>query len=84
MFPVFGNPRAVAGAPPTADVMKCELKPVDKADYKRPLTDAQLASLRTAFPQGVCDYSKKGVSQRPAQTWMTYPVAAATQTATTR
>ncbi len=69
--------------PMTGDVQKCELKPIDKADYKRPVTDAQLATLRTVFPQGVCDYTKKGVSQRPAQTWLSYP-AAATQTATTR
>lgn len=84
MFPVYGNPRAVAGAPATADVLRCELKPVDRTDFKRMVTDAQLANLRAVFPQGVCDYGKKGVSQRPAQTWMTYPLAAATQTATTR
>jgi hypothetical protein len=63
--------------------VKCELKAIDKADYKRPVTDAQLAGLRAAFPQGVCDYSKKGVAQRPAQSWLSYPAAAA-QTATTR
>lgn len=75
LFPVFANPRIVAGGPATADVQKCELKPIDKADYKRPVTDAQLAGLRTVFPQGVCDYTKKGVSQRPAQTWLSYPMA---------
>jgi hypothetical protein len=84
MFPVHGNPRAATGAPATADVLKCELKPVDKVDYTRPVTDAQLASLRAVFPQGVCDYSKKGVAQHPAQTWLSYPAPAATQTATTR
>jgi hypothetical protein len=84
MFPVYANPRVVAGAPMTADVLKCELKPIDKTDYKRPVTDAQLANLRTVFPQGVCDYTKKGIAQRPAQTWLSYPVAAATQTATTK
>jgi hypothetical protein len=76
MFPVYANPRSVAGGPVTADVYKCELKAIDKADYKRPVTDAQLANLRTVFPQGVCDYSKKGVAQRPAQTWLSYPLAA--------
>ena len=76
MFPVYGNPRMVAGAPPTADVLKCELKPVDKADYRRPVTDAQLASLGAVFPQGVCDYRRKGVAQRPAQTWLSFQVAA--------
>ncbi|HEY3161439.1 MAG TPA: DUF6351 family protein [Vicinamibacterales bacterium] len=81
MFPVYANPRVVAGAPPTDDVFKCELKPIDKADYKRPVTDAQLAALRTVFPQGVCDYSKKGVMQRPLQgTWLAYPGSPAATT----
>jgi uncharacterized tannase-like protein DUF6351 len=81
MFPVYANPRVVAGGPATGDVFKCELKPIDKADYKRPVTDAQLAQLRNVFPQGVCDYTKKGVMQRPAAgTWLTYPPSA---TATT-
>jgi hypothetical protein len=80
MFPVYSNARVVAGAPAGDDVLKCELKPIDKADYKRPVTDAQLASLRTVFPQGVCDYTKKGVSQRPAQTWLSYPAAPAATT----
>ena len=84
MFPVYANPRVVAGGPMTADVQKCELKPIDKADYKRPVTDAQLANLRAVFPQGVCDYSKKGVSQRPAQTWLTYPAGPANTTASSR
>jgi hypothetical protein len=81
MFPVYANPRIVAGAPTTDDVFKCEVKPIDKADYKRPVTDAQLAALRTVFPQGVCDYSKKGVMQRPAQgTWLSYPASSAATT----
>jgi len=81
MFPVYANPRVVAGAPPTDDVFKCELKPIDKADYKRPVTDAQLAALRTVFPQGVCDYSRKGIMQRPLQgTWLAYPTSPAATT----
>ena len=81
MFPVYANPRVVAGGPGTGDVFKCELKPIDKSDYKRPVTDAQLAQLRTVFPQGVCDYSKKGVMQRPAAgTWLTYPASPAATT----
>jgi hypothetical protein len=81
MFPVYANARIVAGAPMTDDVFKCEMKPIDKADYKRPVTDPQLAALRTVFPQGVCDYTKKGVMQRPvAATWLTYPPSAAATT----
>ena len=72
MFPVYGNPRSVAGARPAADQMKCQLKPVDQTDFETPLSDTQLASLRVAFPEGVCDYSKDGVSQRPPSTWLTF------------
>jgi hypothetical protein len=80
MFPVYANPRVVAGGPATADVYKCELKPIEKGDYKRPVTDGQLAALRGVFPQGVCDYTKKGVQQRPAQTWLAYPSSPAATT----
>ena len=52
MFPIYANPRIVAGAPTTDDVFKCEMKPIDKADYKRPVTDPQLVALRAVFPQG--------------------------------
>lgn len=73
MFPVAANPRIVAGSPATSDRLKCQLKPLDRKDYPRPLTDAQLASLKGVFPQGVCDYDKKGVSQRAPDTWLSYP-----------
>jgi hypothetical protein len=72
MFPVYENPRSVAGARPASDQMKCQLKPLDQTDYEKPLIDAQSASLREAFPGGVCDYSKDGVSQRPPETWLTF------------
>ncbi len=36
-------------------------------------TDAQKAQLRAAFPDGVCDYDKQGVSQRrPIGDWLSY------------
>ena len=81
MFPVYANPRIVAGGPATGDVFKCELKPIDKVDYTRPVTDAQLAQLRNVFPQGVCDYTKRGIMQRPVSgTWLTYPSSSAATT----
>ena len=73
LFPVASNPRLAAGSPLTQDRLKCELKPVDRADYKTPLTDAQLASLREVFPGGVCDYNRPGVGKRAPQTWLSYP-----------
>jgi hypothetical protein len=73
MYPFYSNPRLAAGAPLTNDRLKCELKGIDRRDYKQPLTDAQFAGLKTVFPQGVCDYSKKGVGQRAPETWLSYP-----------
>ena len=42
------------------------------------LTADQLATLKTVFPGGVCDYSKPGVGQVPlAGTWLMYTSGAA-------
>jgi hypothetical protein len=65
LYPVHSEPRMVAGAPLTNDVIKCQLKPVNFADYKATFTDAQKARLKAIFPDGVCDYSKPGVGQGP-------------------
>lgn len=68
----YTGTRQVAGAPRSADVLKCQLKPVDPADYRGRLTPDQLDRLRRIFADGVCDWSKPGVSQQPAQTWMRF------------
>lgn len=73
LFPVASNPRLVAGSPLSHDRLKCELRPVDRADYAAPLTDGQLATLREIFAGGVCDYRRPGVGQRAPQTWLSYP-----------
>jgi hypothetical protein len=65
LYPVHSEPRLVAGAPLTNDVVKCQLKPTSFADYKASFTDAQKARMRAAFPTGVCDFSKPGVGQVP-------------------
>jgi hypothetical protein len=76
LFPYASNARMVAGEPMAGDVLKCALKSIDRKAYKQPVSDAQLASLKTLFPQGVCDYSKKGIGQAPPQgTWLSYPLA---------
>ncbi len=79
LFPVAANPRLVAGEPMTHDRVKCELKPIERADYKTPLSDAQLAALRDIFAGGVCDYSRPGVGKRSPQTWLTYPRSGSAQ-----
>jgi hypothetical protein len=61
------SPRQIAGGPLAENILKCQLRPIDRSDYDPfGITDAQLARLRAAFPDGVCDFSKPGVGQQPA------------------
>lgn len=57
-LPVTGTPRMAAGGPLSDDVLRCQLKAVDRNDYVKPLTDEQVAMLESVFPEGVCDYSR--------------------------
>jgi hypothetical protein len=68
----YGTPRQGADGPLSEDVMKCQLKPLRRDDYPVVFTDAQWSELQKAFPGGVCDYSKPGVSQHGAVSWLTY------------
>jgi hypothetical protein len=44
MFPAYANPRLNAGMPIASTMLKYGLKPIDKKDYSRALTDAQIHS----------------------------------------
>ena len=68
----FGTPRMAAGGPLADDTLECRLKPLQKDDYSVSFTAAQWAALQNAFPQGVCDYTKRGVLQHGATAWLTY------------
>jgi hypothetical protein len=73
LYPAFPSPRMVAGGPPSNDVLKCQLKPVDFKDYQVALTDAQKSRLAAIFATGVCDFSKPGVEQQPlAGSWLKF------------
>jgi hypothetical protein len=65
------SPRQVAGGPRAEDVLKCQLKPLNRADYVG-ITDAQYARLGLAFPDGVCDWSRPGVGQQLAVSPLTF------------
>jgi hypothetical protein len=72
-LPVHSTPRMTAGAPRTNDILKCTLKPIDLDDYAATFTDAELARLEQAFPDGVCDWDAPGVEQVPALgTWQSF------------
>jgi hypothetical protein len=64
--------RIGAGSPFTDDVVECALKPLDRSSYPAVFTDAQWSRMQSTFPTGVCDYSKPGKGQQPAQFWQTY------------
>jgi hypothetical protein len=66
-FRVGSSPRQVAGGPLSENILKCDLKPLNSADYAPiVLTSAQMTRLQTVFPDGVCDWEQPGVGQRPA------------------
>ena len=72
-YPYFGAPRIAAGEPFTDDIMKCQLKPLSKADYSGvTFTDAEWSALQQAFPSGVCDWKKSGAGQQLNVPWQTY------------
>ncbi|QNK68098.1 DUF6351 family protein [Variovorax sp. PAMC26660] len=75
VYPRFSTPRLTAGSPLVNDVLKCQLKPVNAADYKVAIAGADLARLQTIFPSGVCDWDKAGVGQEPLRgTYLRLPL----------
>jgi hypothetical protein len=73
VVPIYGTPRTVAGDAITTDTNKCQLKPIDRADYGAvKFTDEQWQDLQTLFKDGVCDFSQPGVAQQATIPWQTY------------
>lgn len=72
LWPSFSDPRQIAGGPLSAAILKCQLKPVDPADYLRRLTAAEFAWLQGIFPSGVCDWGKPGVGQAHVTPWASF------------
>lgn len=68
----YASIRQTAGQSDTADVLKCQLRPIRRADYPASLSDAQYARLRKVFASGVCDWSRPGVEQQRAVPWLRY------------
>jgi Tannase-like family of unknown function (DUF6351) len=67
------SPRQVAGGPLVENILKCQLKPLNPADYAPvAFTPAQWTRLLAAFAGGVCDWSKPGVGQQEAISPLTF------------
>lgn len=64
------SPRIVAGGPQAEHIFKCQLKPLYFGDpaYGGAIFDAsQQARLMAVFPDGVCDWTRRGVGQTRAR-----------------
>jgi len=72
LYPSYAFPRHVAGGPLVANIIACRLKAVDMDDYAVPFTSAEMDRLRSIFPKGVCDWSKKGVKQTAGVPWASF------------
>ncbi len=71
-WPVYRDTRVASGEPLSSDIMKCQLKPLARADYLATFTDDQWSRLAAVFPNGVCDYGKPGVGQVAPEPWQTF------------
>ncbi|NLD68640.1 MAG: hypothetical protein GX644_07460 [Limnobacter sp.] len=73
LWPSWTTPRIEAGGPVAANNLKCELKPIDAADYAPVVFDAmEQQRLNAIFPDGVCDWSKPGVEYTGVVPWPSF------------
>ncbi len=70
-YPSSGFTRYAAGGPLDANVLKCQLAPIDPKAYPA-FTPAQLQRLETIFPAGTCDFSRPGVGQTRVVPWASF------------
>lgn len=72
LYPPHAGLRLVAGGPLSNDILKCQLKPIDYADYSIAFSNEEKQRLESTFSTGVCDWSKPGVHQQVNKTWLSY------------
>ncbi len=71
-YPPQSLPANRAGKPLDSVALKCQLRPLNFADYGAP-TPAQRVRLATIYPAGVCDWSKPGVEEQAIDgTWQEF------------
>ncbi len=70
-YPSAAFTRYVAGGPIDANILKCQLKPIEARAYAS-FTPAELQRLQTIFPAGTCDFSKPGVNQTRVVPWASF------------
>ena len=64
-YPIFSNPRIVAGDDYAGDIFKCHLQSVHDAIVNRVYAPIDVSAYRQelvhVFPDGVCDYTRGDV-----------------------
>jgi hypothetical protein len=69
----YSDPQLEAGMPQANDTLRCERKPLARADYPGvEFSDEQWTRLGSIFPTGVCDFTKPGLGRHPTSAWQTY------------
>jgi hypothetical protein len=68
----YASPHQVAGGPLAEDILKCTLKPLKRSDYRATFNEAQWVRLTKVFANGVCDWSKPGISQQASTPWRSF------------
>jgi hypothetical protein len=72
LWPSYAFPRFEAGGPLSADILKCQLKPIDTRDYGIPFSAEELNRLRRVFPYGTCDWTKPSIAYRRLSVGISY------------
>lgn len=73
LYPAYPTPRIAAGATLANDVVSCQLRPINPADYSVRFTSDQSAELEAVFPQGVCNWSLGDASKARHQgAWISF------------
>lgn len=80
LFAPHATPRMVAGGPVAEDILKCQVKPLDRGTHPGTFSDEQWARLLDVFADGACDWTVPGVEQKPIiGTWLSYGQRTATE-----
>lgn len=73
LYPAYPTPRHVAGAPLANNIVSCNLREVNLADYRVSFDQLQFAELNRIFPDGVCDWARGDISGAVHQgTWASF------------
>jgi hypothetical protein len=72
LWPSYSFARKVAGGPLDGNILKCRLTAPHPRDYRMNFSSAEWDRLIRIFPEGVCDWSRRGVAQRSVVPWASF------------